>query len=398
MIKRDTVTQTSTEYTYIETQSELNAFCDQAQQCKVLALDTEFVRTRTFYAQLGLIQAYDGQSLVLIDPLVELDLEPFWALLTNQNIVKVLHSCHEDLEVFKVYSGRLPQPLFDTQIAGQFLNEGTVLGFGAAVEQTLGITLDKGEARTNWLKRPLDQTQLHYAANDVKYLLPLYHAFNDELQTRGLAEFNLLEAQLKVDQKRQEKDIQKLYLDFGNGWQLKRRELAILKELSIWRYQQAVKKNLALGFVAKDASLFAIAQRRPSDLTSLKNIPNIHPSEIRIHGKAMLQCVERAKALELNDCPDVIPRLTDFSDYKQAFKYLKQLVTEASKQHDVPLPLLATKKQLNQYIQWQWKVPNSSVPEFDLPWRQALLFDALSQWKTRYSIDKLSSNPLLNKG
>ena len=260
--------ESQSEYQYVDSQAQLDAFCSQASSAAVLALDTEFVRTRTFNADLGLIQAYDGKSLVLIDPLVGLDLEPFWQLLTNKNITKVLHSCHEDLEVFKVYSGRLPQPLFDTQIAGQFLNDGTVLGFGAAVEKTLGVTLDKGEARTNWLKRPLEQTQLHYAANDVKYLLPLYHAFNEELQSRKLDQYNLIEAELKVEQKSKDKDIENLYQDFGNAWQLKRRELAVLKELCIWRYDVAVKKNLALGFVAKDATLFTLSQRRPADLNS----------------------------------------------------------------------------------------------------------------------------------
>ncbi len=384
-----------TEYSYIDTQEALDAFCAQANNAPVLALDTEFVRTRTFYAQLGLIQAYDGKSMVLIDPLVELDLEPFWDLLTNTNIVKVLHSCHEDLEVFKVYSGRLPQPLFDTQIAGQFLNEGTVLGFGAAVEKTTGVILDKGEARTNWLKRPLETTQLQYAANDVKYLLPLYHAFNDELKSRGLDSYNLIEAELKVEQKRQDKNPELLYLDFGNAWQLSRRELAVLQELSQWRYDVAIKKNLALGFVAKDATLFTLCQRRPTDLNSLKNIPDIHPSEVRIHGKAMLDCIAKGKQIELEDCPQVIPRLTDFPDYKQAFKMLKQLVTEASIKHQVPLPLLATKKQLNQWIKWVWQVPYQGEPDFAMPWRNKLLKEYLLQWNEKYDVELLSSNPLV---
>lgn len=388
------VKENELEYQYIETQDELNAFCLQASQKQELALDTEFVRTRTFYAELGLIQAFDGESLVLIDPCVELDLEPFWALLTNPDIVKILHSCHEDLEVFKVYSGRLPEPLFDTQIAGQFLNEGTVLGFGAAVEKTLGIELDKGEARTNWLARPLSATQLQYAANDVKYLLPLYHSFQQELQERGLEDFNLLEASLKVSQKKVDKNPETLYQDFGNAWQLKRRELAVLKELTKWRYQVAQKKNLALGFVVKDASLFSVAQRQPSSINSLKNIPGIHPSEARIHGSALIKCVEAAKQIPLQECPEIVPRLTDFPDYKQAFKLLKKLANEAAEANSVPMPLVATKKQLNQWIAWQWQVPGQAQPDFAVPWRSELLKKKLSVWEEKFGLAQLSYNPL----
>jgi ribonuclease D len=386
------------EYQYIDAQPELDAFCQQANKASVLALDTEFVRTRTFYAELGLIQAFDGKDLVLIDPTVGLDLEPFWQLLTNKDIVKVLHSCHEDLEVFKVYANRLPEPLFDTQIAGQFLNEGTVLGFGAAIEKTTGIVLDKGEARTNWLARPLSAMQLQYAANDVKYLLPLYHDFNEQLKERGLDKFNLQEAALKIEQKKKDKVPELLYQDFGNAWQLKRRELAILKELCQWRYEVALKKNLALGFVVKDATLMTLSQRQPTSLSSLKNIPDMHPSEARIHGQALLNCIDKGKQIPAEDCPDKIPRLTDFPDYKQAFKLLKKLALDAAEHHQVPLPLLATKKQLNQWITWSWHVPGSAEPDFAKPWRAGLLKTALADWEVEYGLDKLSYNPLITKG
>lgn len=379
------LTTLDNEYLYIEDQDSLNEFCAQASSAPVLALDTEFVRTRTLNADLGLIQAFDGKSLVLIDPMVDLDLEPFWQLLTDPNIVKVLHSCHEDLEVFKIYANRLPAPLFDTQIAGQFLFQGKVMGFGAAVHQEVGIELDKGEARTNWLKRPLTPQQLIYAANDVKYLLPLYHSLNDKLVARKLDRFNLAEAEYKVSLKSQSKDLDLLYLDFGNAWQLKPRELAILQALSSWRLEVAQKRNLALGFVVKDASLFAIAQKRPSDLGSLKSIPGINPHEIRLHGKAILACVERAKALPIEACPAKVPRLTDFPVYKQAYKQLKQMVTKAGDKYDLPIEMLATKKQLNQWFKWRWNVPHAETPDFIASWREEILADVLKVWDKTFA-------------
>ena len=379
------MTSNSADYLYIREQSQLDDYCKQAAQAEVLALDTEFVRTRTLFSKLGLIQVFDGKQVALIDPLCELDLEPFWQLLTAPNIVKVLHSCHEDLEVFKKYAQRLPEPLFDTQIAGQFLFQGKVLGFGAMVAQELGIELDKGEARTNWLKRPLTDNQLTYAVNDVKYLLPVYHSLNDKLAERGIQQYNLAEAAFKVAQKRKDKSIDQLFLDFGTAWQLKPRELAILQELAKWRWDLACKKDLALGFVAKDPTLVAIAQRRPSELASMQNIPGVNPQEIKRYGKAMLQCVLNAKQMKIEDCPVKVPRVTDFRDYKQSYKALRQAATLVAKEHNLPIEMLATKKQLNQWIKWSLQMAYADQPDFICSWRKELMQEALEQWQQKYS-------------
>ena len=379
------MTSNSADYLYIREQSQLDDYCKQAAQAEVLALDTEFVRTRTLFSKLGLIQVFDGKQVALIDPLCELDLEPFWQLLTAPNIVKVLHSCHEDLEVFKKYAERLPEPLFDTQIAGQFLFQGKVLGFGAMVAQELGIELDKGEARTNWLKRPLTDNQLTYAVNDVKYLLPVYHSLNEKLAEQGIQQYNLAEASFKVAQKRREKSIDQLFLDFGTAWQLKPRELAILQELAKWRWDLACKKDLALGFVAKDPTLVAIAQRRPSELASMQNIPGVNPQEIKRYGKAMLQCVLNAKQMKIEDCPVKVPRVTDYRDYKQSYKALRQSATLVAKEHNLPIEMLATKKQLNQWIKWSLKMAYAEQPDFICSWRKALMQEVLEQWQQKYS-------------
>lgn len=380
------MTETNPEHLFITEQQQLDSYCQQASQAKVLALDTEFVRTRTLYSELGLIQVNDGKTIALIDPLCELDLEPFWQLLTQESLVKVLHSCHEDLEVFKLYAKRMPTPLLDTQIAGQFLFQGKVLGFGAMVEQELGIALDKGEARTNWLKRPLSDNQIEYAVNDVRYLFPLYHKLVEQLEQKGWLEYCFAESNYKVELKAQDKPISLLHLDFGNAWQLKPRELAILQTLCEWRLEQAQKRNLALGFVVKDASLFAIAQRRPGDLNSLRNIPGINPNEIKYHGRAMLKCVEKGKQLPLEQCPVKVPRLTDFSIYKQSFKALKQMVIKAVDNDGLPIEVIASKKQFNQWIKWAWQLPHAEQPDFERSWRKPLIESALKQWREQYQL------------
>lgn len=373
------------EYLYVNSQSVLDEYCERAQSAPALALDTEFVRTRTLYSKLGLIQVYDGEQVALIDPLSDIDLEPFWQLLTAPNIIKILHSCHEDLEVFKTYAKRLPRPLFDTQIAGQFLFQGKVLGFGAMVEQELGISLDKGEARTNWLKRPLTENQLQYAYNDVKYLLPVYEKLSSQLKERQLLDYCMAEVELKVTQKEQITDSNQLFLNFGNAWQLKPRELAVLQELALWRLKIAEQKDLALGFVAKDATLLALAQRKPADIKSMKNIPGINHHEIRIHGRAMLNIIQQAKEIDIEYCPVKVPRLTDFPKYKQALKVLKQLVMTAAEQYSVPIEMLATKKQMNQFIKWSWQLPYADEPDFNTSWRKPLLEAAIAEWQAKFN-------------
>jgi len=197
----------------------------------------------------------------------------------------------------------------------------------------------------------------------------------------------LAEARFKVEQKSKKKNLELLYLDFGNAWQLKPRELAILQELSSWRLSVAQKRNLALGFVAKDATLFTLAQRRPTDLGSLKNIPDINPHEIRIHGKAMLACVERGKQLPIELCPVKVPRLTDYPTYKQGLKQLKQLISKVAEHQAVPIEMLATKKQLNQWIKWHWQFPYAEQPDFSTSWRSALLTKTLETWGAKFTVN-----------
>lgn len=155
--------------------------CNLAQQKSAVALDTEFMRVSTYFPKLGLIQLYDGERVSLIDPLAITDFSPFVALLSNPKVLKVLHSCSEDLLVFLQEFDQLPRPMIDTQIMARFLGLGTSAGLAKLAQQYLNVEIDKGATRTNWIKRPLSDIQLQYAAGDVWYLLPLYHILEKEL-------------------------------------------------------------------------------------------------------------------------------------------------------------------------------------------------------------------------
>lgn len=128
--------------------------CNLAQQKSAVALDTEFMRVSTYFPKLGLIQLYDGEHVSLIDPLAITDFSPFVALLANPKVLKILHSCSEDLLVFLQEFDQLPRPMIDTQIMARFLGLGTSAGLAKLAQQYLNVEIDKGATRTNWIKRP----------------------------------------------------------------------------------------------------------------------------------------------------------------------------------------------------------------------------------------------------
>lgn len=172
-------------YQMITTNDALAAMSEAARAFPALAIDTEFVRTRTYYPQLGLIQVYDGQQVSLIDPLEITDWAPFRELLMDRAVTKFLHAGSEDLEVFLNVFGELPQPLIDTQILAAFSGRPLSWGFASMVEEYTGLALDKSESRTDWLARPLTERQCDYAAADVWYLLPIAHKLMAETETAG---------------------------------------------------------------------------------------------------------------------------------------------------------------------------------------------------------------------
>ena len=375
------------QYQLIETQNQLNTFVEQIKNKPILAIDTEFMRRRTLYPEVALIQVFDGEHLALIDPLAELSLFDFWEILKDPSVLKVLHSPSEDIEVFQKYAGFVPSPLFDTQFALQLLGEGNCMGFALMVKELQGIEIDKSESRTNWLQRPLTKKQLDYAAADTFYLLPCFELIIERINAAGFFDIVINESELIAKKRAFQTPDELLYKDIKNAWQLKPHELAVLKELAVWRRNKAIKKNLALNFVLKEHNMTEIAKRGPSSLNALRQIPGVEAIEVNRSGVDIIKCIEVAKAVPDAQHPDVLKRLIDFPTYKKVAKDIKQKITKVAKEHNIPEDVMASKKQINQLISWNWKLTSKQKeshikPDLLSSWRYTYVKDALKEWDT----------------
>lgn len=343
--------------------------CRQAQTKSAVALDTEFIRTRTYYPKLGLIQLYDGEQVSLIDPMEINDFSPLVTLLANQQVQKILHACYEDLEVLQHYFQQLPTPLTDTQIMAGFLGFPQSTGLATLIQHYFALELDKGASRTDWLARPLSEKQLRYAAADVWYLLPLYRKMQSELaktEWQSAVEFDcemLLEKHLDV------KGAESAYLNIPNAWKLTPLELMRLKLLAKWRQEEAVKRDLALNFVVKGENLWLAAKHQPKHTSELLNL-GFSTHEVRIHGKKILQLLDQVKRCREEDYPQPITKLSDDPRYKKIIKRLQEKLQQLAPidlSHDV----IAGRRSLENLIKWVWlKEKNpTKLPELMKGWR-----------------------------
>ncbi|AKO45658.1 ribonuclease D [[Haemophilus] ducreyi] len=355
------------DYKWIDTNEKLATICQQASDKTTIALDTEFIRTRSYYPKFGLIQLFDGEQTSLIDPTTISDFLPFIDLLANPNIVKVLHACSEDLEIFQHQFNQALTPLIDTQIMAAFSGLGLSIGFAKLVNHYLNIELDKVASRTDWLARPLTETQLQYAAADVYYLLPIYQKLQAELAQTNWQEAVNQECQLLVNKRNKTLELNDAYKEISYAWTLTRQQLAILKLLAKWRIEEARKRDLALNFVIKEQSLIEIAKSQPKHTSQLLTF--MHPNEVRIHGTKILWLVEQAKIISEQDYPPLITRLVDQPHYKYNLKIMQKKISEI-RPPDLPQELLASKRQLNQLLKWYHKGQSQQyLPELLSGWR-----------------------------
>ncbi len=288
---------------HVATDAALAAAAAAWREAGVLALDTEFVRERTFHARLGLIQICDGRATYLVDPLPLGTLAPLADVLRDPRSRKVLHSASEDVEVLWRAASAVPAPLFDTQIAAAFAGLAPGLGYQRLVQAVIGAELGKGETRTNWMARPLSQAQLAYAVDDVTCLFAVHAALAPLLDAAGRIDWALEDSAELLDTDRFTPRPQEAYLRIKGMGRLVPRQLGALRLLAAWRDDQARRRDLPRGFVVKDDVLLGLATRQPKDAAELQKVPGLDPRQAARDGATWLALLEEARALPTESLP-----------------------------------------------------------------------------------------------
>ena len=377
------------QYNFITSNQALADFCQQASQVEAIAVDTEFVRTRTLYPQLGLIQIYDGKQLVLVDPLAIDDFSSLTELLTNPNVVKVLHSCSEDLETFWHAFKVMPSPIFDSQFAASIVGMGPALGYAKLVEVMLDVVVDKGESRTDWLARPLRDEQCDYAAKDVLYLFQLYPELKSRVEEQNKLPWVYAEIAHLSAKKQTPIPLDSVYLTIKNNWKLSNKSILILKQLAAWRTATARQRDMALNFVVREENLVAIAMLQPSNKNELRTIQGVNPHEVRIHGDALLAIVADCQTVSEEAYPPKVKRLNDVEEYKNTAASVKKLCISIAEKYAIPPELVGSKKQINQLLKWCWFSQDETRD-------MGLQPDLLSSWRRAFFVKELANIEALN--
>ncbi|KTS98144.1 ribonuclease D [Pseudomonas parafulva] len=360
---------------WIRDDLSLAEHCRDWRQLPFVAVDTEFMRVDTFYPKAGLIQIGDGKCAFLIDPLLIGNWQPLAELIEDRNVVKVLHACSEDLEVLLRLTGKLPQPLFDTQLAAGYLNLGFSMGYSRLVQEVLGIDLPKGETRSDWLQRPLSETQVSYAAEDAVHLAELFSALRARLSDDKYA-WVLEDGADLVAQLRREVQPDSLYREVKLAWKLSPQQLAVLRALCAWREREARLRDVPRNRILKEHALWPIAKSQPTNLAALARIDDMHPRTLRQDGETLLQLIKHAASLPAEQWPEPLPEPLPI----EASGILKQLraVGQAEGQRlGIAPELMLRKKTLEALLKSGYPNGPYTLPDSLRGWRRERMGQAL---------------------
>lgn len=338
-----------TDYRIVDNDQALSLMVDACLLQAAIALDTEFIRTDTFYPKPALLQIYDGRQIYLIDPLAINDFEPLRELFKSPDTIKVMHSCSEDMEVFSRLLDCYPTPLVDSQIAASLAGMDFSISYQRLVEAILAKPLDKGETRSDWLQRPLSDNQLSYAADDVLWLLDVYHVLMDQLSVLGREAWLREECDELLIRARQPIPFDQYYLKIKAAWRLDPRSLNVLRGLCAWREREARENNVPRSRIVSDTALLELSRARPQDKSSLSPIADMRHSTIRSHGAAIIDEINSTDNVGSNAYPQALQPKNHLL-VRQTLKKMKQASSTAAAELKIPEGLLARKRDLEAYL------------------------------------------------
>lgn len=359
----------------IKTQDQLNALCAALSRCPYVTLDTEFLRDKTYYPKLCLLQMAGPEvDAAALDPFVEgLDWTPVKELMANKNVLKVFHAARQDLEIFWNLYGVLPTPLFDTQVAAMVCGFGDQIAYNGLVRELTGHELEKSSQFTDWSRRPLSPKQIKYALDDVIYLRDVYEKLSTRLKVQGREEWVFEEMEILNSPATYQTNPKDAWM------RIKVRSdkpdvLMILKMLASWREEQAMTRDVPRGRILKDETLADIAMFKPrseEDLLQIRSLPSdVARGKI---GKQILDLAHAALSTPKSEWPKSIRKDAFPKSAAATLEMLKMLLRINAGEADVAPKLIASSDELEIIAaEENPRVPTMSGWRYDLFGKDAM--------------------------
>ncbi len=358
---------------YITTPEQLVEFCEKLGQPEMLAIDTEFVREKTYYHRLGLVQVGCNGHFAAIDPISIPDLKPLLNLIANPDILKVFHAGKQDLEILYNLLGEAVFPVFDTQIAASLLGWGGQISFAKIVKRAMGKTIHKTETYSDWCRRPLSKSQIDYAIDDVRYLVPTYEYLIKSLTKMGRLEWLEEEFKPLMDPKNfTPAEPARQFMRIKNFRTLKPRNLAVLCELAAWREHEAMRRDCLAKFIIRDEPLLEMARKIPKEVKDLEMIRGVHGKEIKNSGNKILKAIERGLEMPEENIPQ-IPESNSYSTRRGVEELLVAYVQVRSEDLKIEPHVLADRKQIHDFVKRHELKEDLEGHSLLTGWRQSLI-------------------------
>ncbi len=364
--------------TIVTSTRELEKVCAQIGESGRFGMDLEFIPERTYSPELCLVQVSTDRDAFIVDPLAVPDLMPLWEQVADPGILKVLHAAEQDLDLVHSWSKLVPQNIMDIQIAAGFTGFGYPVGYGKLLNQLLSVSISKTESYTDWMNRPLTESQIHYALDDVRHLLPMYDRLANRLREGGRLGWVEEECRRYCTPEYYEQDRSLDYLRVKGASSLPRRGLAVLQELCHFRDREAYRLNKPARSIIGDNILLELSRRPPRQVDEIKRVRGVRPDQIRQYGEQIIKAVQQA----LNRPEDLCPTWPSFKTPPRREVLIGDILFAVQKTicYDLDLApeLVASRNDLQNLVRAhrESRVEESQVPLLE-GWRRQIVGQAL---------------------
>ena len=330
-----------TAFTFVDEPDSITA---ELRNHTLLGVDTEFMREKTFFAQLCLVQVASPDRVYCVDPLAGSPMRAFWEEIFRKTWV--VHSARQDIEVIFQTSGAMPVELFDTQIAAALLGMQPQIGYAGLVRELFDVDIPKSHTRADWSKRPLAEALLHYAVEDVEYLLPAYDRLGERLEKAGRLSWAQQDSALVLDESLYGFDESQAVQRLKGARNLRGRRRSAAERLAVWREAEASRRNRPRQWILRDNALLDIAHSLPATVADLRRIDGLPAKLVNRAGDELLAIVARSA----NDDHKYTPPAAPSEAQKRLLKNMQSAVAECAGELGISPELIAPRKELSAAI------------------------------------------------